>query len=89
MQVVAKELQVEVDFLDRTHFVAELSVQRGTHIARHAPSEPKPRSAGGASSDACAAWTYFAPYCYWSLGCDKSLSDRATMWGAIAGMRSL
>ena len=45
------------------------------------------RVGAGRRRGACQAWSYFAPRCYWSFGCPRTLADRQVMWGAVAGLR--
>lgn len=35
----------------------------------------------------CTAWSYFAPRCYWSSQCQRTIAHHQVMWGAISGFR--
>ena len=37
---------------------------------------------------ACSSWSYFAPRCYWTPGCSRTLVHREIMWGAVAGLQA-
>ena len=37
---------------------------------------------------ACSSWSYFAPRCYWTPGCSRTLIHREIMWGAVAGLQA-
>ena len=40
-----------------------------------------------AQGDACRFWSYFAPTCYWSTTCKRTLANAQLMYGAVSGVR--
>ena len=39
-------------------------------------------------AERCPAWSFFAPTCYWSSRCKRTIVNHQQMWGAVSGYRS-